>query len=359
MIWNAQGYSRTSVDSTSRNGQPAPDEPHKERLANSVANWLRQCQERFSPDSPGAAYAFVVICVTIATCFRVAFGWMDPGQTLLFAPYYPTILLVSLLCGVAPGILAIVLSLVVVWLAFVFPFYGVVMPTEDLIARFAFFFAMASLTVWIADSYRALMRRLREEQRERLILMKELQHRTRNSLTVVQAIINRTLRGHRENAEKINNRIKALAATDELITQSTDRLVDLKDIAALELRPYGDTRVSIQGNSVILAPILARTIALVFHELTTNAVKYGALSKPNGRVSVTWGIIAGRIHLAWIESGGPPVAPPTGHGFGMDLIDSLTKSFNGLGKCEFHPDGLVHEISFVLPKSESRHSRSF
>ncbi len=284
---------------------------------------------------------------------------MDPGQTLLFAPYYPTVLLVSLLFGVAPGVLAIVLGLVIVWSAFVFPLYGLAMPTGDLIARFAFFFAMASLTVWIAHSYRALMRRLREEQRERLILMKELQHRTRNSLMVVQAIINQTLRGHREDAVKINNRIKALAATDELITQSMDQLADLKDIAASELRPYDDTRVSIRGPSVMLAPILARTMALVFHELATNAVKYGALSKPNGRVSVTWGIIAGRIHLAWVESGGPPVAPPTGHGFGMDLIDSLTKSFGGLGKCEFRPEGLVHKISFVLPKDELHRSRSF
>ena len=204
MIWNAQGDRRTSVDSTSLIGRTAPDEPNKERLVSSLAIWLRQCREGFLPDSPGAAYVFVLIGMAIATFLRLAFGWMDPGQTLLFAPYYPTILIVSLLFGVAPGVLAIVLSLVIVWSAFVFPLYGLAMPTGDLIARFAFFFAMASLTVWIAHSYRALMRRLYEEQRERLILMKELQHRTRNSLMVVQAIINQTLRGHREDAVKIN-----------------------------------------------------------------------------------------------------------------------------------------------------------
>ena len=349
MIWKAHGYGRSSADS---DGPTASDELHEGHWSSSAPTWLRQCQEIFSPDSPATAYAFVVICVAIATCLRVAFGWMDPGKTLLFAPYYPTVLLVSLLCGIAPGILAIVLSLAVVWWVFVFPFYGLAMPTEKLMLGFCFFFAMASLTLWISQVYRALLQSLHEEQRERLVLMKELQHRGRNSLMVVQAIVNQTLRGHRKEADKINERIKALAATDELITRSTDRLVDLKDVAALELRPYGDTRVSIQGNSVILVPILARTIALVFHELATNAAKYGALSKPDGRVAVSWGTIAGRVHIAWIESGGPPVAPPTRHGFGLDLVDSLAKSFDGLSHSEFWPYGAVHEISFALPKRE-------
>jgi two-component sensor histidine kinase len=355
MIGNTQGHSRSDVRS---NGLTASDEMRGEPWSRSAPTWLRKCQEAFSPNSEATAYTFVVFCVAIATCFRVAFGWMDPGKTLLFAPYYPTVLLVSLLCGMGPGILAVVLSLVVVWCAFVFPIYGLAMPPQKLMVGFAFFFAMASLIVWISQGYRTLLQSLREEQRDRLVLMKELQHRGRNSLMVVQAIVNHTLRGHWEDADKINDRINALAATDELITLSTDQLVDLKDVAGVELRPYGDARVSIQGSSVILGPTLARTMALVFHELATNAAKYGALSKPDGRIAVSWRSIGGTVRITWIESGGPPVAPPTRHGFGLDLVDSLVKSFDGLSKTEFRRSGVVHVISFALPKGEVRYTPS-
>ena len=355
MIGNSEGHSRSGVRS---NGLTASGKMRGEPWSSSAPTWLRKCQEASSPNSGATAYALVVFCVAIATCFRIAFGWMDPGKTLLFAPYYPTVLLVSLLCGMVPGILAIVLSLVVVWCAFVFPIYGLAMPTHKLMLGFAFFFAMASLIVWISQGYQTLLQSLREQQRDRLVLMKELQHRCRNSLMVVQAIVNHTLRGHREDADEINDRIKALAATDELITQSTDQLVDLKAVARVELRPYGDARVSIQGSSVILVPTLARTMALAFHELATNAAKYGALSKPDGRIAVSWRTIGGEVRITWIEFGGPPVASPTRLGFGLDLVDSLVKSFDGLRKTEFLPSGAVHVISFAVPEGECRYTPS-
>jgi K+-sensing histidine kinase KdpD len=132
-------------------------EQFEKPFVSQVSAWWRRYQEGLSAASP-AAYIFAFACVSIATFLRAAFGWLEQGQGLFFAPYYPTILLVSLLRGPAPGLLATVLSMAVVWRAFVFGSLGLEIPPEDLTLRFALFFAMALIIVNIAQCYRSLMR---------------------------------------------------------------------------------------------------------------------------------------------------------------------------------------------------------
>jgi two-component sensor histidine kinase len=293
---------------------------------------------------PAFSYTFAFACIVIATILRAGFDWLDPGQRLLFAPYYLSVLVVSSVCGALPGMVTAVVSLIVVWAAFVSPSYG--LPSEDLLLRFGLFFVVALLTVWIAWCYRSLIQRLRTEQKERTVLVKELHHRGKNIFAVIQAIANQTLSGQDKNG--FMERVSALAATDELIINSGSKGVDLKDLAAAELEAYGEERVSMQGGSVALSPALARTMSLALHELATNAAKYGALSIADGRVSVSWKVDSGIVKVIWRESGGPVVLPPTRHGFGLGLIGTLTRTCGGQGESDFRPEGVIHEMSFVL-----------
>jgi two-component sensor histidine kinase len=312
-----------------------------ERIANEVGHLWR---EGFPPRSL-SSYLFAVVCIASASLLRYALNWVDDGR-LPFATYYPAILLVTLLGGIGPGGFATILSLILMWLDSV-PNVG--LPTRNQ-AIYIFVHAVASaVTLWLAEGYRRVVRRLREEEKQRMLLMGELQHRGRNILAVVQAIVHLTLRESREDADKINNAIGALLAADELLTRSTALTAGLRDILAAELRPYDVTRIVVLGESVMLAPNLARAFALITHELATNAAKYGALSQPQGRLSVSWTIAGRRIQVRWVEENGPVVAPPVRRGFGSHLFERLLSGFDGSVGTDFRTCGLVCEISFSLP----------
>jgi two-component sensor histidine kinase len=122
----------------------------------------------------------------------------------------------------------------------------------------------------------------------------------------------------------------------------------LSAIANQELAPYGqEARVQINGPEVLLEPGMAQSIAVVLHELATNAVKYGALSTARGRVALKWSDEGdGRLVLHWTEAGGPPVTAPTRHGFGGRVIERMIADLKGKTRFDWHPDGLACEITF-------------
>ena len=127
-------------------------------------------------------------------------------------------------------------------------------------------------------------------------------------LANVQAIINQTLRGQPDVLNKLNARVAALEATNDLLVGSDWRSVSLRDIITGEFSPYDPSRFQLVGDDVECPPSTAIMLALIFHELTTNAMKYGALSNPNGRISVAWKKISSRLDVEWVESGGPQPA---------------------------------------------------
>ena len=169
---------------------------------------------------------------------------------------------------------------------------------------------------------------------------------------VVQAVVSQTLRDNKEQAQKINDRIAALAATDELVTRSEDQTATLSDVLSTELKPYGVTRMALKGAVVNLPPELARSLGLICHELATNAAKYGALSRPEGRLSIVWVASGGGVQITWKESNGPPVLPPAHQGFGTHFIERLLDSRQGRVRFVFHPAGLVCEITLALTDLE-------
>lgn len=186
-------------------------------------------------------------------------------------------------------------------------------------------------------------RKLAEERQ--LLLAREVDHRARNALAVVQAIVRMT----REASQQayilaVEGRIHALAQAHTLLSEARWKGADVVRLVAEELAPYRNSdghRVHIDGPSVFLSPEKAQNLALALHELATNSAKYGALSVVTGHLDVVWENKRGVLTLRWQESGGPPVAPPTTQGFGTKIMNaSIKHQIGGNVALDWRPTGL-------------------
>lgn len=197
--------------------------------------------------------------------------------------------------------------------------------------------------------------------RERLRLMvNELNHRVKNTLATIQAIAVMTLRGEEDPQtvrDNLTDRILALSKAHDVLTDTQWSGAELSEIAALAAIPFGAAsdggRIRTSGPPVRLPPKTAIAVALAFHELATNAAKYGALCSETGRVSLTWSLAYGRgsttLRIVWRETGGPPVTPPKRTGFGTRLIKrGLAADLNGSVQIEYPPEGVVCVITAEL-----------
>ncbi|CAN7192828.1 PAS domain S-box protein [Phenylobacterium sp. LjRoot225] len=192
--------------------------------------------------------------------------------------------------------------------------------------------------------------RRRAEQRQQL-LINELNHRVKNSLATVQSIAAQTLRSAPDLTsarELFETRLVALAAAHDLLTAESWRGARLTDVVASAMAPFEATQrpqINRSGPPVWLAAHRALALALALHELATNAAKYGALSVPEGRVTISWSASGEQLTLSWIEEGGPPVAAPTRSGFGTRLLQrSLAHDLHGEVAFTFAPEGVRCEI---------------
>jgi PAS domain S-box-containing protein len=187
----------------------------------------------------------------------------------------------------------------------------------------------------------------REEQIT--LLAREADHRTKNLLALALAAVHLT---NGESAAElktaIEGRLRALANAHTLLAQSRWAGANLRKLALEELAPYcaaDDPRAKIDGPDVMLEQAPAQAIALALHELTTNAVKYGALSTPAGRIGIEWRLQSGnRLFLRWSESCGPPVKEPARKGFGTKVMTRICNQLNGDLRFDWREDGLVCEI---------------
>lgn len=201
------------------------------------------------------------------------------------------------------------------------------------------------------DNLEHLNRAQAKAEDDLLVLNQELAHRLKNVLAVVQSVAQQTLRGADDvetASQALSARLVALGAASDVLTSGSWRMADLEDLAAGTLAPHGTIgdRIDIAGPTVLLKPQVTLALALAFHELATNAVKYGALSNDLGTISLSWSIRNGdreaTLLLEWRERGGPLVKPPERTGFGTRLIDrSLRAYFNGRAETTYAPGGLV------------------
>jgi PAS domain S-box-containing protein len=199
------------------------------------------------------------------------------------------------------------------------------------------------------------------DARQRL-LVNELNHRVKNALATVQAIAAQSLRGADVPAEaraRFLSRLMALARANDVLVAENWEGAALMAIAVEVASPHGaGERFHIEGPAMRLRPQAATAMALALHELATNAAKYGALSTPEGRVSLTWSVegagAARRFRLRWRESGGPVVAPPTKAGFGTRLIErGLAGGLKAQVKLDYLPEGLAFDLTAPLSEALS------
>jgi PAS domain S-box-containing protein len=187
----------------------------------------------------------------------------------------------------------------------------------------------------------------RATEKRQALLMGELTHRVKNTLTLVMAIAHRTIAGSRDMSDfrvAFGRRLDALAATHTLLASDVWKGLTLEDLITAELAPYvtvGSERVRLQGVAVRVLPDTAVALGLILHELVTNAVKYGALCSETGRIAISAVRSGDSIEIVWQEEGGPRVTPPEKMGFGQTLIArGLGQQGAQATKVEFRPEGL-------------------
>jgi two-component sensor histidine kinase len=206
---------------------------------------------------------------------------------------------------------------------------------------------------WFGTSFDIEERRVAEENQR--LLMAELDHRVKNILATVQSVAWQSL-GKGLTAHTFAGRIGALAKAHNLLAESRWRGASLRTVLDTEFEAHNadrvERRVTLTGPDLLMNPRTTQTLTLVFHELITNAVKYGALSVSQGRLEVVWSLALGEdptdvggavLELRWIESGGPPVVPPDPAklGFGSRLIDfSVRYDLGGEASFDYRPEGL-------------------
>jgi two-component sensor histidine kinase len=189
--------------------------------------------------------------------------------------------------------------------------------------------------------------------------MREVNHRAKNMLSLVQAIARQTAaRDPEDFIGCFTERIQALAANQDLLIRNEWQGVDLEDLVRAQLAHFADlvgSRIDVDGPKLRLNAAAAQAIGLALHELATNAGKYGALSTDRGRVNVCWGTVGDVFTMSWSESEGPPVAAPRRRGFGTTVIETMAKhSLDGEVDLDYAPSGVTWRLACPAKPAEIR-----
>jgi two-component sensor histidine kinase len=185
-------------------------------------------------------------------------------------------------------------------------------------------------------------------------LISELDHRVKNVLAIVSTVVSRTQETSRSMAEfvaALDGRIKSMATTHDLLSSRRWRGIPLAELVRRELAPYATAEnTTIDGPDVVLSTEAAQTLAMVLHELATNAAKFGAISVKTGQVCVRWGFkrsghAESSLRIEWKERGGPAVTPPTRSGFGASIVrEMIPYELGGTVDYVLGPDGVVCKL---------------
>lgn len=200
-------------------------------------------------------------------------------------------------------------------------------------------------------------RKLAEERI--VLLMREISHRSKNLLAVVQSIASQTVRTSQQLSDfedKFSHRLLSLAGSQDLLVKENWKGVTLADLVHRQLEMFivPGRQLVIDGPELYLEASAAQAIGLALHELATNALKHGAWSSAKGMVTVSWSLREETNRLAWTESGGPPVEEPASSGFGTFLItNAVADTVGGEAVLAFLPSGLSWTL--IFPTAERRH----
>lgn len=206
-----------------------------------------------------------------------------------------------------------------------------------------------------ATEAESMLEEQRQSNRQRMILQRELAHRMKNTLSIVQAIVSQTMRHSTDMqvaADTIAGRLTALSGAQDILTETSWSAADIVHVVASALKPHVDrsARVKAVGPHAEISAQQALGLSLALHELATNAIKYGALSVPEGKVEIEWLVASDRtIKFNWLESGGPPVVSVERKGFGSRLMERIVPSyFGGSAKLSQDPAGIRYALEGKL-----------
>ncbi|BBK36685.1 chemotaxis protein CheR [Allostella sp. ATCC 35155] len=195
---------------------------------------------------------------------------------------------------------------------------------------------------------------LAEAEEHQQVLISELNHRVKNMLAVVISVANHTLRKAptpKDFTESLTGRLHAMARAYRLLSRTNWKEASVAELVQQETDGFDAKRFHASGPDVRLPPQQGLSIAMVLHELATNASKYGALSQQMGSVNIRWDVAEGRFQLDWEEENGPPVTPPERDGFGLALVKGeIGYRLGGEVTPHFDPKGLRLQMSFALPR---------
>lgn len=284
----------------------------------------------------------VSACVAAATLVRWLLG--SVANTVPFVTYFPAIVLCALLAGWRAGVVSIFVSMAIVNFIFLRPRLSIWSDWQTA-AMMALFVLSCGLLVAIAQSLRTTVRKLKAASERAEFLNQELLHRVRNTLTLVNSLAALTYQAEPDRfVRSFSSRMTALSRSLDVLSHRDDQQCDLREAVEQACQPFqhGD-RICISGDNSILPGTVCAPLILAVHELCTNAVKYGALSVPGGRVTInlTADPAQAVARLVWHEQGGPAVAAPVHEGLGTVLL-----SHPALGPARrfFEPDGLRCEM---------------
>jgi two-component sensor histidine kinase len=233
-------------------------------------------------------------------------------------------------------------------------------PSPDTVVKLETMARATAAAIENANLYASL----HEALERRTFLLRELDHRVKNTLASVQSIARQTLRSApsaADFADSFESRLMGLSRAHELLTRRAWGRTDLRDVLEAALQPFGglaDPRFTARGPAVTLSPETAVALHMTLHELMVNAAKHGALTSASGQVTVVWRIEpapgpanggAPSLVLEWVERGGPPVFAPTRQGFGTRLLrNGLSRDLGGEASLSFQPRGLAYSLRVPL-----------
>jgi two-component sensor histidine kinase len=271
-----------------------------------------------------------------------------------FTPYFPAVFFATAFGGYRVGIATAVLGGI----------FGISLNFGDAPTDFArlvlltIYAIVCGLTIWgiqhyrsVASGQREISKRLIREEAYRKLVVDELQHRLKNKLSTIHAVLHQVLEDQPKIWASVDRRMRALSATDDLIAKVDGRGCDIKDLLLSELGPYGHVRFSLNGDRLFLPAQLAVSLALIFHELATNAGKYGAFSAARGLLQVSWSVTDDRLNITWDETEGPAVGAVGEAGFGSKLLKSALKPFGGRTDISFLKTGVHCTMQCRIPRS--------
>jgi two-component sensor histidine kinase len=311
---------------------------------------FRRGWQGISQPSPLFSTGFALFCLALATVARWGLAQIRPD--VFFTPYFPAVFFATAVGGSKIGIGAAVAGGM---LGVIINFSGALADS----ARFALlliFWAVCGLTIWGVEHYRTIVaqqrdisKRLTEEEEYRKLVVDELQHRLKNKTSTIHAVLHQVLQDQPQIWDSIDHRIRALSATDDLIARVDVSGCDIKDLLRSELGPYGHVRFNLNGDRLFLPAKLAVSLALIFHELATNAGKYGAFSSPRGLLQVSWSVSDDRLNVTWDETEGPSIEHVGAAGFGTRLLQSALRAFDGKTEISFLRTGVHCTMQCHIP----------